>query len=143
MQRLSGCRGWVGAGAGCWMGGWVPGPPQPPCCKGKLGSELCRGSRHTPVVVCGGPLSSVPCTLPPHKVRVVSLRSLAEDELLGGPKGCLEARAVRPVAEAPLGPTGEEGGQLHHEKHGPTEANLGLTTCFSEPISAKRRALHP
>ena len=143
MQRLSGCQGWVGAGAVCWMGGWVLGPPQPPCCKGKWGSELCRGSRHTPVVVCGGPLSSVPCTLPTHKVRVVSLRSPAEDEPLGDPKGFPEAWAVRPVVEAPLGPTGEEGSQLHHEKHGPTEGNLGLTTCFSEPISAERRALHP
>ena len=83
-QLELGAEARVGARAGCWMGGWVPGPPQPPCCKGKGGGELCRGSRHTPVVVCVGPLSSIPSALPPYKVWVIPLRSLVKDGPLRG-----------------------------------------------------------
>lgn len=146
MQRLGGCRGWVLDG---WVGaGWVggcQGRPSHLTAKAK-GAVSCAEALDPPQWLCVGVLSlaSPPLSLPTRCGLSPSGHWLRMGHCgAGGPKGCREAQAVQPVTEAPLGPAGEEGGRPHREKHGPTEANLGLTTCFSEPRSVERRTLHP
>ena len=131
-----------GLGAG-WVGG-CRGRPSHLAAKAK-GAVSCAEALDTPQWWCVWVLSlaSPPLSLPTRCGLSPSGHWLRMDHCgAGGPKGCRDARAVQPVTETPLGPGGEEGGQPHREKHGPTEANLGLTTCFSEPRSVER-TLHP